>query len=144
VGATVYFADEAGIRSDYPTGTTWVPVGETPVVTVTGRRYSLNMISAVSPRGDVRFMVHYGSVTSPIFKQFLSRLMIGAAKPVFVIVDGHPIRKSRLVHDYVDAQGAQLKLFYLPPYAPHLNPDEQVWAHVKRRVSKQSVQAKTK
>jgi transposase len=142
VGATVYFADEAGIRSDYHTGTTWAPVGETPVVTVTGRRFSLNMISAVSPRGDFRFMVYDGSVTSSTFKEFLERLMIGATSPVFVIVDGHPIHKSRLVQDFVDGLDGQLKLFYLPPYSPHLNPDEQVWAHVKRRVSKQSVQAK--
>ena len=55
--ATIYFADEAGIRSDYHTGTTWAPVGETPVVSVTGRRFSFNMISAVSPRGYFRFMV---------------------------------------------------------------------------------------
>ncbi len=59
-GATVYFADEAGIQSDYHTGTTWAPVGETPVVEVTGLRFSLNMISAVSPLGDFRFMVHDG------------------------------------------------------------------------------------
>lgn len=31
-GATIYFADEAGIRSDYHSGTTWAPVGQTPVV----------------------------------------------------------------------------------------------------------------
>lgn len=141
-GATVYFADEAGIRSDYHTGTTWAPVGETPVVEVTGRRFSLNMISAVSPRGDFRFMVHEGSVTAPVFRDFLSRLMIGATKPVFVIVDGHPIHKSRLVQKFVDGLDGHLKLFYLPPYSPHLNPDEQVWAHVKLRVSKQTVQGK--
>lgn len=125
-GAAVYFADEAGIRSDYHTGTTWVPVGERPVVAVTGRRYSLNMISAVSPRGDFHFMVHEGSVTAPVFKDFLSRLMIGATRPVFVIVDGHPMHTSRLVKDYVDGLDGQLQLFYLPPYAPHLNPDEQL------------------
>ena len=34
VGATIYFADESGIRSDYHTGTTWAPVGETPVYLV--------------------------------------------------------------------------------------------------------------
>lgn len=141
-GATVYFADEAGIRSDYHTGTTWAPVGQTPVVTVTGRRFSFNMISAVSPRGDVRFMIHEGSVTAPVFKEFLKRLMIGATKPIYVVVDGHSIHKAKLVKDYVDTQKGNLKLFYLPPYSPHLNPDEQVWAHVKRQVSKQFVQDK--
>jgi transposase len=141
-GATIYFADESGIRSDYHTGTTWAPRGQTPVVEVTGRRFSLNMISAVSPRGDFRFMVHEGTVTATVFREFLKRLMIGADKPVFVIVDGHPIHKAKLVNAYVESLAGRLKLFYLPPYSPHLNPDEQVWAHVKRQVSRQLVQGK--
>ncbi|MFC3376190.1 IS630 family transposase [Rugamonas sp. CCM 8940] len=141
-GANIYFADEAGIRSDYHTGTTWAPVGETPVVEVTGRRFSFNMISAVSPRGDFRFMIHEGTVDAAVFKEFLKRLMVGATKPVFVVVDGHSIHKAKLVKQYVDSLDGALKLFYLPPYSPHLNPDEQVWAHVKRQVSKQFVQDK--
>ena len=140
MGATVYFGDESGIRSDYHTGTTWAPCGETPVVNVTGRRFSLNMISAVSPQGEFRFMVHEGTVTAHVFREFLKRLMAGARNPVFVVLDGHPIHKAKLVKDYVETQNGQLKVFYLPPYSPHLNPDEQVWAHLKRRVSKQSVQ----
>ncbi len=68
--------------------------------------------------------------------------MIGADKPVFVIVDGHPIHKAKLVRAYVQSLKGQLKLFYLPPYSPQLNPDEQVWAHVKRQVSKRLVQDK--
>src|ERR671933_1178409 len=55
-GATIYFADEAGIRSDYHAGTTWAPVGRTPVVKATGARFSLNMLSAVSAQGALRFM----------------------------------------------------------------------------------------
>lgn len=51
VSATIYFADESGMRSDHHAGTTWAPVGQTPVVSATGARFSLNMISAVSPRG---------------------------------------------------------------------------------------------
>ncbi|MGB6577737.1 MAG: IS630 family transposase, partial [Streptosporangiaceae bacterium] len=39
-GAVIYFADEAGIRSDYHAGTTWSPVGQTPEVKNTGARYS--------------------------------------------------------------------------------------------------------
>ena len=141
-GATIYFADESGIRSDCHTGTTWAPCGETPVVEVTGRRFSLNMISAVSPRGDFRFMIHEGTVTAPVFKNFLQRLMVGATRPVFMVADGHPVHKSKRVKTYVEGLNEQLKLFFLPPYAPHLNPDEQVWAHVKRQVSKRFVQDK--
>jgi transposase len=141
-GATIYFADESGIRSDYHTGTTWAPVGETPVVEVTGRRFSLNMISAVSPQGEFRFMLHDGTVNAEVFREFLKRLLIGATRPVFLIVDGHPIHKAKLIKTFVEAQNGRLKLFYLPPYSPQLNPDEQVWAHVKRKVARQLVQSK--
>lgn len=87
-------------------------------------------------------MIHEGTVDAAVFKEFLKRLMIGAAKPVFAVVDGHSIHKSKLVRDYVETLHGRLKLFYLPPNSPHLNPDEQVWAHVKRHVSKQFVQEK--
>lgn len=142
VGATIYFADESGIRSDYHTGTTWAPQGSTPVVEVTGKRFSLNMISAVSAQGEFRFMVHEGTVTAAVFREFLSRLMLGASGPVFLVLDGHPVHKARLVQNFVKAQKGRLKLFYLPPYSPHLNPDEQVWAHVKRSVSRRLVLSK--
>lgn len=51
VGTTIYFGDEASIRSDYHSGTTSAPIGETPVIRNTGSRFSINMISAISPRG---------------------------------------------------------------------------------------------
>ena len=142
-GATIYFADESGLRSDYHTGTTWAPKGQTPVVGVTGARFSLNMISAVSPRGEFRFMVHDGGVTADVFREFLSRLMMGATAPIFLVLDGHPVHKAKSVKAFVQAQQGRLKLFYLPPYSPHLNPDEQVWAHVKRQVAKQRVESKS-
>lgn len=142
VGATIYFADEPGIRSDYHTGTTWAPQGCTPVVEATGKRFSLNMISAVGPQGEFRFMVHDGTVTATVFRAFLGRLMIGTQRPIFLVLDGHPIHKAKLVQDFVQARKGRLKPCYLPPYSPHLNPDEQVWAHVKRSVSKRLVQTK--
>ena len=76
LGATVFFADAAGIRSDYHTGTTWAPAGQTPAVTATARRLSLNMLSTVSPKGELRFMLHDGTVTALVFETLLQRLMI--------------------------------------------------------------------
>jgi transposase len=142
VGAVIYFADEAGVRSDYHAGTTWAPCGTTPVVRATGRRFGLNMISAVSARGDFRFMRHEGSVTATVFRTFLQRLMANAKQPVFLVVDGHPIHQAKLVKEYVEAQNGKLKLVLLPPYSPQINPDEQVWGYLKTRVAKQLPQNK--
>lgn len=138
-GATIYFQDESSIRSDYHTGATWAPAGKTPVIETTGRRFSLSMLSAVSGRGDFRFMIHQGTVNAKVFREFLKRLMANATRPIFLVVDGHPIHKAKLVREYVAAQNGRLKLFFLPPYSPHLNPDEQVWKHVKANVAKRLV-----
>ena len=48
-------------------------------------------------RGDFRFMLHEGSVNAKVFLDFLKRLMIGATRPVFVILDGHPIHKAAMI-----------------------------------------------
>ena len=130
-GAEIFFEDESGIRSDFHSGTTWAPRGKTPVVRVTGQRFSLNMISAISPKGSLRFMVVRGGVGAQVFVEFLKRLMHGRRRAIFLIVDGHPAHRSKSATTYVDSLGGKLKLFFLPPYSPELNPDEFVWNDVK-------------
>jgi transposase len=130
-GAEIYFGDEAGVRSDAHAGTTWGARGQTPVVRTTGQRSSVNMISAVSARGALRFMLVRGKVNGVVFVEFLKRLMHNAVRPVFLILDGGSYHRSRPVRAYVASLGGQLRLFFLPPYSPELNPDEQVWNYVK-------------
>lgn len=129
--AEIYFGDESGVRSDFHAGTTWAPKGRTPVVLKTGRRYSLNMISAVSPKGSLRFMVSKGRIGAALFVEFLRRLVKGSLRAVYLIVDGHPAHKAKAVMRYVESLKGRLRLFYLPPYSPELNPDEYVWNDVK-------------
>lgn len=135
-GATVLFGDEAGIRSDYHTGTTWAPAGRTPIVRATGARFSLQMLSAISAMGELHFMLYEGRVDAQVFIRFLQQLMLGRTRPVILVVDGHPIHHAKVVRDYVESTNGQLELVHLPPYSPHLNPDEQVWKNVKAQVSK--------
>ena len=130
-GARIYFGDEAGIRSDYHSGTTWSPRGETPEVKKTGKRFRLNMISAISSGGEMRFMTVEGRLNGKVFILFLRRLILDVKGPVYLIVDGHPMHKSKKVKEFVESTEGVLKLFYLPPYSPDLNPDELVWNHLK-------------
>jgi transposase len=134
-GGTVFFVDEAGVRSDYHAGTTWAPVGRTPTVAATGARFGLNMISAISAQGALRFSVLTGTLTAAGFIAFLKRLMHDAAHtggdPVFCIVDNHPAHRAKAVDRFVDSTDGALRLFRLPAYSPQLNPDEWVWKNVK-------------
>jgi transposase len=138
-GAQLYFADEAGVRSDYHTGTTWGPVGCTPVVRKMGSRVSVQMISAISMTGSMQFMIHEGMGTAEVFVRFLRQLMVGVQYPIILVVDGHSIHKSNLVKAYVEETAGLLELVYLPPYSPQLNPDEQVWKHVKAEIAKKPI-----
>jgi transposase len=142
-GATIWFADEAGIRSDYHAGTTWSPVGQTPQVKNTGARYSVNMISVVSAKGALRFAVYEANTSAAIFIDFCKRLLHDAAGPVYLIVDGHPAHRATAVKQYAASTEGRLKLFFLPGYSPELNPDEWVWKNVKHdRIAKTGVTSK--
>ena len=142
VGGTIYFADEAGIRSDYHSGTTWAPIGQTPVVTPTGARYSVNMISAITPKGKLRFSTFTGTMNAEVFIAFCRRLLHDDTGPVFLVVDGHPVHRSRAVKAFVESTGGRLRLFFLPPYSPELNPDEWVWKNVKHdRIGKAGIRS---
>ena len=91
----------------------------------------MNMISAVSPRGELRFMVVRGGVGAGVFIAFLKRLVQGSRRKIFLICDGHPAHRAKKVATFVASLKGQLRLFFLPPYSPELNPDELVWNDVK-------------
>jgi transposase len=134
-GGTVYFVDEAGVRSDCHAGTTWAPVAKTPAVRTTGARFGLNLISAISAQGALRFSVLPGTLTGARFLAFLKRLIHDAQRagtgPVFCIVDNHPVHRAKTVDRFVASTHGALRLHRLPAYSPQLNPDEWVWKNVK-------------
>ncbi len=143
-GAEIFFGDEAGVRSDHHSGTTWAPRGKTPVVSSTGARFGFNMISAVSSQGSLRFMVVEGKVGAAKFIEFLKRLIHGVDHPVFLVVDGHPSHKAKMVKQYVASLEGRLELFILPGYSPELNPDEQVWNNLKNTLGRVRHETKDK
>ena len=138
--ALIFFGDEAGIRSDHHAGTTWAIKGKTPIVSSTGARFGLNLISAVSSQGEFRFMTIRGRFGSAQFIEFIKRLVHGVDRMVFLIVDGHPAHKAKKVGRFVDSIKDRFRLFFLPPYSPELNPDERVWNDLKNNgVGKQVI-----
>jgi len=116
--AMIFFGDEAGVRSDHHAGTTWGARGKTPVVSSTGARFGLNLISAVSAQGEFRFMVLRGRVGAVQFIEFIKRLLQGMPYGVFLIVDSHPAHKAKKVIRFIETVKDRFRLFFLPPYSP--------------------------
>jgi len=140
-GGRIFFLDEAGIRSDAVLGRTWAPRGKTPEVATSGQRQSVNAIPAVSPRGEFWYQIYTERLNATAFMQFLQRFIKGRNGPIYLVLDGHPSHRAKLVQQYVASLKGKLELHFLPGYSPELNPDEFVWNHLKREgVSKKPLQ----
>ena len=129
--AEIYWGDEMGLRSDHATGRSYGRRGQTPVIPGTGARFGCNMISAITNKGKLNFMVFKERFESDIFKNFLSRLTKQSKRKVFIIVDRHPVHRSSKVRQWLEANEEHIRMFFLPSYSPELNPDEILNQDVK-------------
>ena len=146
LGAQIYFVDESSIRSDSHRGLTWGKAGETPVVRDSGGHFGLNVMSGVTPRGDMRFSFIEGKMNSKRFIGFLKQLRGDAGRPIMVVVDNARYHHSKETQAFIHAQSGSEKgeilMAFLPAYSPELNPDEQVWNHLKARPGKLPIASK--
>jgi transposase len=142
MGAVIYFVDEASVRSDSHRGTTWGKIGQTPEVQDSGDRFSLRLISAVSPRGDMKFTSFTGKMNGERFVDFVKKLRTDTGGPIIVIADNASYHTGGVVKRYVADSKGQVTVASLPRYSPELNPDEQVWNHAKARLAKLFVATK--
>ena len=130
-GAEIFWLDEASIRSDDPLQRTWGERGKTPVVKTSGQRQSINAISALSNKGGFWYHVYTGKFNADkcveCFKQFIKN----RKSRVILIMDGHPVHKSKKVMKYIESLEGKIEIVLLPPYAPDLNPDELVWNQMR-------------
>jgi transposase len=129
--AEIHWGDEMDLRSDHQAFRGFGRKGITPVIPGTGQRFGCNMISTITNRGTLRFMVFHGRFTSKTFINFLGRLIKGVGQKIYLIVDGHPVHKSRKVETWLAKHEEKIAMFRLPPYSPELNPDEMLNNDVK-------------
>lgn len=129
--SVIYFGDETGLRSDHQAGKTFSPKGKTPVVKKSGKRFSLNMVSAISARGDKRFMIFKGRFNTDCFINFLRQLTKNQKQKILFIIDNYSVHKTKKVKEWVKKNRTKIELFYLPRYSPELNPDEYLNNDIK-------------
>jgi transposase len=129
--AVIYWCDEMGLRSDHVTGRSYGIRGRTPVIPGTGNRFGCNMISAVTNRGHLCFMVFIETFRVKIFLEFLKRLIKQNNGKVFLILDGHPVHRSGKAKEWLQNNRSCIEIFRLPSYSPELNPDELLNQDVK-------------
>jgi len=132
--AVIYWGDETGISNQDQVGRSWAPKGQTPIVRRTAKRISQSMISAVSNRGLMRFMLYEGALNVDRFITFLRRLIKDAEQKVFLVVDNLKVHHASKVKAWLQSHRHEIELFYLPAYAPDHNPDEYLNHDLKQKL----------
>jgi transposase len=129
--AEIHWGDQMGLRADHQTGTSYGRRGQTPVISGTGQRFRCNMMSTITNRGELSFMVFKENFNGKMFLKFVRRLLRLRRRRVLLIVDRHPAHRSAEVKRWLARHAERLELFFLPGYSPDLNPDEFLNQDVK-------------
>jgi len=136
-GAQVMWCDQTGISSEDHRGRGYAPKGCTPIAGTQAARFSVSMISALTNRGMLRFMVYRRGLKIATFIKFLRRLIRSAGSKVFLVVDNLQVHRAGKVREWVEKRSDNIELFFLPPYCPELNPDEYLNNTVKSQLRRQ-------
>jgi len=134
--AEINWLDEVGIQneSNYVKG--YALKGKTPKLPVASKHIRVNMISAITNRGKLRFHFYHGKMNQNLFIDFLKKLIKSTNKKIYAIVDNLSVHRGAAVKDWVTENPDKIKIFYLPPYAPELNPDEYLNNNLKHEIAK--------
>jgi transposase len=128
------FLDETGLSQQPVHRRTWAPRGRTPIVTETFNWKKLSALIAIATTGDVLFEFLPGSVTASRVLCFLVDLLDHfGGRPVMLFWDGAPIHRTGEIADFLNRPDVRkrLEVHRLPPYAPDLNPEGLLNAHLK-------------
>jgi transposase len=134
-GADIYWCDETGRQADQQPGYGYARQGKPATMEVPDSHMRVSQISAISNAGAVRFMTYTTTMTAALFIVFLSRLVRGASRKIFLIVDRLKAHDAQAVAAWVAEHQGQIELFYLPRYSPERNPDEYLNNDLKGNVN---------
>jgi transposase len=134
-GGEIHWGDETGVRSTCQHSRGYARPGETPELIVPGSRFCVNMIATITNQGKVRWMIYTGRMNAALFIDFLTRLIAGATKKVFLIVDHLSVHEAAAVDQWLADKTDRIEVSYLPKYSPERNPEEYLNCDVKANIN---------
>jgi transposase len=110
--AEIQWEDETGVSLATFYARSYAPKGKTPTIRLSAKRASLSMISSISHRGDLRFMLYNGGLNADIFLVFLKRLVRDTPKKIFLICDNLSVHKAKTVRAWEKEHRDKIELFF--------------------------------
>jgi transposase len=132
------FLDETGFLMMPLVRRSWAPRGQTPFLyhrTQSHKKVSVIAVLCVSPARDqirLYFRLHPdANINASSVLDFLKNLSRQLNAPMILLWDRFLAHRAKKVQSYIqNTRGLYSE--YLPPYAPELNPCENVWGYMKR------------
>jgi transposase len=133
-GADILWCDETGVAADEYPGYGYAREGRRATMEVPGPHIRINMISAISNEGSLRFMTYKGSMNGALFLVFLGRLLRGATRKIYLIADRLKAHDTEAVRRWLAARKDKIESVPLPKSSPELNADEYLNNDIKGNV----------
>ena len=133
--AEIYWGDETGVKNQCNHGRSYAPKGKTPVKKSMSKRFSVNMVSAITNQGKVQFMIYSENMNADRFIEFMQQLIKSSSRKVYLILDNLRVHHSKIVKQWVEENKDKIALFFLPSYSPERNPDEYLNCDLKQGLS---------
>nr|MDO8117096.1 IS630 family transposase [Candidatus Sigynarchaeota archaeon] len=131
------FGDECSVRQAPTCMKMWAPKGKTPVVKSPGGRARQQIIGALRPATGEVLSAFAKNLKAPVFIKFLKHIICHyhAAGKIILVVDNAKAHHAKIVQRFLDAVSHKLKVLFLPPYSPELNPIEQFWKYMRYKIT---------
>lgn len=133
--AEIYWGDETGVENQCNHGRSYAPKGKTPVKKSMSKRFSVNMVSAITNQGKIQFMIYSQNMNAEKFIDFMEQLIKSSTRKVYFIVDNLRVHYSKIVKERVGKNKKKIALFFIPSYSPERNPDEYLNCDLKQGLS---------
>lgn len=132
--AEIYWGDETALQNTANYARGYAPKGHTPILEVESRKMKLNLLSAISNRGKLRFTITREAVNADILIDFMKRLVLDTGRKVLLILDNLRVHHAKKVTAWLARHRDEIEIFFLPPYSPEHNPDEYLNSSLKRDI----------
>lgn len=134
---TVYFIDAVHPEYQSRPAHGWFRRGSKPAIPSTSGRARMNVHGALNLETGHFARVEKIAVDAQSTIQLLQKLLLAnpSMRAIHVFLDNARYHHARAVRQWLQATGARIKLHFLPPYCPHLNPIERLWAAMHRSVT---------
>lgn len=112
----------------------WIKRGKRKLITATASRTRVNITGAIDLESMNVMAEMYDTVNADSVISFFKSIESKYSKAIeiHVILDQSGYHRSEKVRDYVAS--SKIKLHFLPPYSPNLNPIERLWKVMNEEV----------